>query len=223
LSEGTEQVAARPPVVGLVLAGGLATRMGGGDKCLLPLAGRPILAHLVERLRPQVRRIVLNANGDLARFAAFGLPVVGDPIDDHPGPLAGVLAGLEWAAAKAPDCPWVLSVPGDGPFLPRDLVSRLLVAAGAGAGAGAGEGAGADVVSVSSAGNRNPVVALWRVTLAKPLRRALVEEKLSKVDSFAARHGLALVDWPDRPVDPFFNANSREDLEEAERLLPLAP
>jgi len=213
VSETGEQLAARPPVVGLVLAGGRATRMGGGDKCLLTLAGRPILAHLVERLRPQVRRIVLNVNGDLDRFSAFGLPVAGDPVEGHAGPLAGVLAGLEWAAAKAPDCPWVLSVPGDGPFVPRDLVARLL-----------GEAqAGAEVVTVSAAGNRNPVVALWAVALAADLRRALIEEKLAKVDTFAERRRRVVVDWPDRPVDPFFNANSPEELAEAERLLPLAP
>ncbi|HKY93845.1 MAG TPA: molybdenum cofactor guanylyltransferase MobA [Kiloniellales bacterium] len=213
MNERPDPAAARPPVVGLVLAGGRASRMGGTDKCLLTLAGRPILAHLVERLRPQVRRIVLNANGDLARFSAFGLPVVGDAVAGYAGPLAGVLAGLEWAAAKAPDCPWVLSAPGDGPFLPRDLVTRLQ-----------GEAqAGAEIVSVSSAGNRNPVIALWPVSLAPALRRALVEEKLSKVDAFEQRYRLALVDWPDRPVDPFFNANSPEELAEAERLLPLAP
>lgn len=187
--------------------------MGGVDKCLLPLAGRPILAHLIERLRPQLRRIVLNANGDLARFDAFGLPVIGDTVEGFAGPLAGVLTGLEWAAAKAPDCPWVLSVPGDGPFVPRDLVARLLGAAND----------GAKVVSVSAGGNRNPVVALWSVALAPALRQALVEEKLAKVDDFARRHGVAVVDWPDRPVDPFFNANSPEELAEAERLLPLAP
>jgi len=209
----SEAVAARPPVVGVVLAGGRAQRMGGGDKCLLTLAGRPILAHIVERLRPQVRRIVLNANGELARFAAFGLPVIGDAVEGFAGPLAGVLAGLEWAAVKAPDCPWVVSIPGDGPFLPRDLVARLLSEAEA----------GAEIVSVSTAGNPNPVIALWPVSLAPALRLALVEEGLGKVDSFAQRYRLALVDWPDRPVDPFFNANNAEELAEAERLLPLAP
>jgi molybdopterin-guanine dinucleotide biosynthesis protein A len=209
----SDQVVARPPVVGVVLAGGRAQRMGGGDKCLLTLAGRPILSHIVERLRPQVRRIVLNANGDLGRFDAFGLPVIGDAVEGFAGPLAGLLAGLEWAAAKAPDCPWVLSLPGDGPFVPRDLVARLLSEAEA----------GAELVSVSTAGNRNPVIGLWPVSLAPALRKALVEEGLAKVDSFAQRHRLAVVDWPDRPVDPFFNANDAEDLAEAERLLPLAP
>lgn len=213
MNERSDPAAARPPVAALVLAGGRASRMGGTDKCLLTLAGRPILAHLVERLRPQVRRIVLNANGDLARFSGFGLPAVSDVVEGHAGPLAGVLTGLEWAAAKAPDCPWVLSVPGDGPFVPRDLVARLL---------GAAE-EGVEIVSVSSAGNRNPVIALWRVSLAATLRQALVEEKLAKVDAFSQRRRLALVDWPDRPVDPFFNANSPDDLAEAERLLPLAP
>lgn len=213
MNERPDPAIAKPPVVGLVLAGGRASRMGGTDKCLLTLAGRPILAHLVERLRPQVRRIVLNANGDLGRFSGFGLPVASDTVEGFAGPLAGVLTGLEWAAAKAPDCPWVLSVAGDGPFVPRDLVARLLSQAEA----------GAEIVSVSSAGNPNPVIALWPVALAPALRHALVEEKLAKVDAFAQRYRLALVDWPDRPVDPFFNANSPDDLAEAERLLPLAP
>lgn len=200
-----------PPVVGLVLAGGRAQRMGGGDKCLLPLAGRPILAHIVERLRPQVRRVLLNANGDPARLADFGLPVAADPLEGLGGPLVGVLAGLEWAAAEAPDCRWVVSLPGDGPFLPRDLVARLLAAVES----------GADLASVSSGGNANPVVGLWPLSLAPALRKAIVEEGLAKVDRFTARYRLALVDWPDQPVDPFFNANRPEELEEAERLLPL--
>ncbi len=201
-----------PPVLGLVLAGGQARRMGGGDKCLLPLAGRPLLAHIVARLAPQVRRLLLNANGEAARFAAFDLPVVPDRLEGFPGPLAGVLTGLEWAAENAPDCRWVMSVPGDGPFLPRDLVARLLAAV---------EGQGADLACVASGGRANPVVGLWPVALAGSLRRALVEEGLRKVDIWTARYRLATVDWPDRPYDRFFNANRPDELAEAERLLPL--
>jgi molybdopterin-guanine dinucleotide biosynthesis protein A len=196
-------------VLGLVLAGGRATRMGGGDKCLLPLAGRPILGHILERLAPQVARIVLNANGDPARFAAFGLPVVPDAVAEHPGPLAGVLTGLEWARDQAPDLRWVVTVPGDGPFLPRDLVARFLAAAAG----------GAELVAASSGGNSNPVIGLWPVALAGELRRALVEEGLRKVDRWTARHRLATVDWPAEPLDPFFNANTPDELAEAELLL----
>jgi molybdopterin-guanine dinucleotide biosynthesis protein A len=198
-------------VLGLILGGGQATRMGGGDKCLLPLAGRPILAHILDRFAPQVARVVLNANGDAARFAAFGLPVAGDVIEGYPGPLAGVLTGLEWARDNAPGLAWVATVPGDGPFLPLDLVARFRAAADA----------GAELVAASSGGNSNPVIGLWPVALAGDLRRALVEEGLRKVDRWTARYRLATVDWPDRPVDPFFNANTPEDLAEAERLLAL--
>src|SRR5215813_11499043 len=122
-----------PPVVGLLLAGGLSRRMGGGDKCLRPLGGRPILDRIIERVRPQVKHLVLNANGDPGRFAGYGLPVVADSVEGFAGPLAGVLAGLDWTAANAPDCPWVASVPTDAPFLPADLVARLHAAVEAGA------------------------------------------------------------------------------------------
>src|SRR5215468_7747340 len=116
------------PVIGLLLAGGLSRRMGGGDKCLRLLGGETILARIITRVRPQVQRLLLNANGDPARFAPYGLPVVTDSVEGFAGPLAGVLAGLDWAAANAPDCPWVASVPTDAPFLPIDLVARLLAA-----------------------------------------------------------------------------------------------
>ena len=117
-----------PRIVGLLLAGGLSRRMGGGDKCLRPLAGRPILSHIIERVRPQVGALVLNANGDPARFAAFGLPIAADNVAGFAGPLAGILAGLDWAAVAAPDSPMVLSVPNDAPFLPRDLAECLSAA-----------------------------------------------------------------------------------------------
>lgn len=201
-----------PPVAGLLLAGGRATRMGGGDKCLRPLAGRPLLAHVLSRLRPQVRRLVLNANGDASRFCAFGLPVVADGIADFAGPLAGILAGLEWATGAAPDCRLVLSAPTDAPFLPRDLVRRLLEARGA---------ENAEIAMASSGGRTHPVAALWPVALAGDLRRALTQEGIRKVDAWTARHRVALADFETLPVDPFFNANRPEDLAEAEGLLAL--
>ncbi|MCE7897557.1 MAG: molybdenum cofactor guanylyltransferase, partial [Gammaproteobacteria bacterium PRO8] len=114
------------PVIGIILAGGQSQRMGGGDKCLRPLGGRPLLAHVVERLKPQVDRLALNANGDPARFAAFGLPVIADGVPDFAGPLAGVLAGMEWAAATLPEAHYIVTAPGDGPFLPSDLVRHLV-------------------------------------------------------------------------------------------------
>ena len=208
-----KEIADLPAVIGLLLAGGQARRMGGGDKCLRDLAGRPLLAYAIDRLRPQVRGLVLNANGDGARFASFGLPVVADGIPDFAGPLAGILAGLEWCRAAAPDCPLLLSAPTDAPFLPRDLVQRLDAARTA---------EGADIVLAASGGRSHPVVGLWPVALAGDLRHALVVEGLRKVDSWTARHRVALVDYPLGRVDPFFNANRPEDLAEAERLLAVA-
>ena len=199
-------------MIGLLLAGGRATRMGGGDKGLRLLAGRPILDHVIERLRPQLSRLLLNANGDPARFAAYGLPVVGDSPPDFAGPLAGVLAGLEWAAREAPDCPLLLSAPTDAPFLPRDLVRRLWAGR---------ESEGADIAMAASAGRTHPVVGLWPAVLAPALRLALVEEGLRKVDIWTARYRVAVVDFPIEAVDPFFNANRPEDLAEAERLVAL--
>jgi len=200
----------RDDIVGLLLAGGLARRMGGGDKCLRLLAGRPILAHIVERLTSQTRYLVLNANGDPARFAEFGLAVAADSIAGFAGPLAGVLAGLDWAASHAPECPLVLSVPTDAPFLPRDLASRLHAARAAD---------GADIALAASNGQRHPVVGLWPVALREDLRRALVEEEIRKVDVWTARYRLAVVDFAPGRVDPFFNANRPEDLAEAEALV----
>src|SRR5215475_1783345 len=198
-----------PPVVGLLLAGGLSRRMGGGDKCLRPLDGRPILDRIVERVQPQVKHLVLNANGDAARFAAYDLPVVADSVEGFAGPLAGVLAGLDWAAANAPDCPWVASVPTDAPFLPADLVARLHEATDA----------GADLACAASAGQSHPVVGLWPVRLRDDLRHALTVEQVHKVDVWTARYRLATVDFPIAGIDPFFNTNRPEDLAEAERLL----
>jgi molybdopterin-guanine dinucleotide biosynthesis protein A len=201
-----------PPLIGLLLAGGRATRMGGGDKCLRLLAGRPLLDHVLERLRPQLRRLLLNANGDPERFAAYDLPVAPDSPPDFAGPLAGVLAGLEWAAREAPDCPLLLSAPTDAPFLPRDLARQLW---------GRREAEGADIAMAASGGRTHPVVGLWPVALAPALRHALVEEGLRKVDIWTARYRVAVVDFPIGPVDPFFNANRPEDLAEAERLIAL--
>ena len=195
---------------GVILAGGLSRRMGGGDKCLRPLGGRPILARIVERARSQVDTLVLNANGDPARFAAFGLPVAADSIEGFVGPLGGILAGLDWAAATAPQCRWLASFAGDAPFLPLDLVARFLSAVTA---------EGADLAVATSGGQTHPVFGLWRVDLREALRRALVDEQIYKVDRWTARYKVAAVDFATTPVDPFFNANRPEDLAEAEKLL----
>lgn len=188
--------------VGLILAGGLARRMGGGDKGMRQVGGRSVLERVIERLSPQVSHLVLNANGDPARFDPLGLPVVADTLPDHPGPLAGVLAGLDWAAANALD--WVVSVPADAPFLPGDLVARLHAALGT-----------APMACAASGGQTHHVIGLWPVAIRIRLREAL-QSGLRKVGAFTA--GAALAEWPATPVDPFFNVNTREDLETADRL-----
>ena len=198
-----------PPTLGLLLAGGLARRMGGGDKPLRTIAGRSILAHVIERLAPQCDGLVINANGDPARFADYGLPVVADSVPDFAGPLAGILAGLDWMAAHRPETEWLVSVAADTPFIPRDLVARLHEAR---------EEQGVPLACAASGGWTHPVIGLWPVSLRDNLRRALTVEDERKIDRWTARHGCASAEWPVDPVDPFFNANRPEDLDEAERL-----
>ena len=195
--------------LGLVLAGGLARRMGGGDKALVEIGSETILARTLARFAPQCARVILNANGDPARFAFTGMPVIADDVEGFAGPLAGVLAGLDFAAREMPDAEWVASVPGDCPFLPRDLVARLHAAR---------ERAATPLACARSGNWRHPVVALWRVDLRDDLRHALTEEGLRKIEVWTARHGVAIAEWPDKPVDPFFNVNTPEDLAEANRI-----
>jgi molybdopterin-guanine dinucleotide biosynthesis protein A len=196
-------------VLGLVLAGGLARRMGGGDKARLRIGNQTILERVLDRLAPQCAALVLNANGDPARFADTGLPVVPDTVPGFVGPLAGILAGLEWAAQHAPAIADVVSVPGDCPFLPPDLVVRL---------AAARTEAGTTFACARSGEWRHPVIALWPVKLRADLRSALVQHGLRKIEMFTAPHGVAVVDWPITPVDPFFNVNTPEDMAEANRV-----
>jgi molybdopterin-guanine dinucleotide biosynthesis protein A len=198
-----------PPTLGLVLAGGLARRMGGGDKALLRIGAATILERVLERLTPQCARIILNANGDPGRFAFTRLPVVADEVPDFAGPLAGVLAGLDWAARHAPEVQWIASVPGDCPFLPRDLVARLHAAR---------EQAGLPLACARSGEWRHPVVGIWPVALRSDLRHALVHENLHKIEVWTAHHGVAIADWPATPVDPFFNVNTPADAAEADRI-----
>jgi molybdopterin-guanine dinucleotide biosynthesis protein A len=194
---------------GLVLAGGLARRMGGGDKALIRIGDQTILQRTLARLAPQVSGIVLNANGDPVRFAPFGLPVTADSVPDFAGPLAGILAGLDWAAANRPGIEWVVSVPGDCPFLPRDLVARLHEARSA---------EDRPLACAHSGEWRHPVVGLWPIALRDDLRHAITVEDLRKIEVWTARHGVALADWPVEPVDPFFNVNTPEDVEMATQL-----
>lgn len=197
-------------IAGLLLAGGLARRMGGGDKGLKMLGGVPILDRIIDRVRPQVGPLALNANGDAGRFSGYGLPVLPDVVDGFAGPLAGVLTGLEWARVAAPGCRYVATFPTDAPFLPEDLVARLLAAM---------ERDGSDMACAASGGRHHPVVGLWPVSLAEDLRHAMVEEDIRKVDRWTARHKLTVVDFETTPYDPFFNANRPDDLAEAEAIL----
>lgn len=203
-----------PPTLGVLLAGGLARRMGGGDKPLRAVGGRTLIAMVIDRIGPQCDGLIINANGDPARFSGFGLPVVADTVEGFAGPLAGILAALEWAAAHRPDIDWVLSIATDSPFLPVDLVSRLHEARAA---------ADAPLACARSGDQTHPVVGLWPVTLAADLRHALVVEDMRKIDRWTARHGIAEAVWPTAPYDPFFNANRPEDLAEAEAILARHP
>lgn len=201
-----------PPTPTVILAGGLARRIGGGDKPMRRIGGQTILARVIARLSPQCGQLILNANGDPARFAAFGLPVIADTVADFPGPLAGILAALDWAADQRSGIQWIVSAPGDCPFLPRDLVARLHRARSEN---------DAQLAVAVSGGRAHPVAGLWSVTLRDDLRQALTSEGLRKVDSWTARYRLATVSWPTDPFDPFFNINTAGDLSEAERLAAL--
>ena len=201
--------------LGVILAGGLATRMGGGDKCLLMAGGRSLLAHAIDRLRPQVDGLILNANGDPARFAGFGLPVVADSVAGFAGPLAGVLAGMEAAAARGAS--HIATVAGDTPFFPGDLAARLRDAAQA-------EGKPLACAAAPEGGRLwdHPTFGLWPVALAADLRAAL-EGGVRKVVLWTGRHGCARAVFdPGAPdgsgIDPFFNVNTPADLTEADRI-----
>ncbi|MFD0979155.1 molybdenum cofactor guanylyltransferase MobA [Tropicimonas aquimaris] len=197
-------------IAGVILAGGLATRMGGGDKGLRPLGDRRLIDHVISRLAPQVGAMALNANGDPARLAEFGLPILPDPIPGHPGPLAGVLAGLDWAAEAG--VPAIVTAAADTPFFPEDLVARLSAAAGP--------------KGLALAGSRDsdrklwrqPTFGLWPVSLRHDLRAAL-EDGLRKVVLWTDRHEAGLAEFDATTRDPFFNVNTPEDIRAAERLL----
>lgn len=204
-------------VVGLLLAGGQSRRMGGGDKCLLELAGKPLLNHAIDRLRPQVSALVLSANGDPERFAGFDLPVIADPVEGFAGPLAGVLAGFDWAHAHAPQARWVATAATDTPFFPGDLVAKLLAATAK----------SYPAIALARSGDRaHPVFGLWPTSLRENLREAL-QSGTRKVLDWTDRHqtvtaSFAPVEIAGRSLDPFFNANRPEDLAEAETLFQAA-
>jgi molybdenum cofactor guanylyltransferase len=201
-------------VTGVILVGGQSRRMGGGDKGLLDLGGKPMLAHVIERLAPQVGRLVINANGDPSRFAPFRLPVVADTVPDFAGPLAGVLAGMRWSRANAPAARWIATAAGDAPLLPRDLVGRCIQALDGGQGA---------IALAQSAGELHPVIGLWPVALADDLEAQLAAG-VRKVLAWTDRHGTVPVPFPfvkvgGQDLDPFFNANTPRELDDLRALL----
>jgi len=197
------------PVLGLILAGGLARRMGGGDKPLLRLGGRTLLARVAERLETQCGAgLALSANGDPARFGAFPGPVLPDTLPDRPGPLAGILAGLEHAASRGVGA--IVSVSGDAPFLPADLVARLVAVRPE-----------AGIALAASGERRHYTIALWPAALRHDMRRYL-EGGERRVGGFIARHPAAAASWPVAPLDPFLNINTPEDLAAAEAVLAMS-
>lgn len=183
--------------------------MGLADKTRIRIGGSTILERVIARLDAQCWRLILNANNDIARFTDTRLAIVADSVPDYAGPLAGILAGLDWAAEHAPDIAWMVSVPGDCPFLPRDLIARLHAARSQ---------SNAALACAGSGERRHPVVGLWPVSLRENLRRALTQEGIRKVDEWVSRYPLGIAEWPSDPIDPFFNINTPTEAQEAERL-----
>lgn len=193
-----------PRTLGVILAGGRARRLGGQDKAFLELNGRPVVAHALQRFIPQCDNVVISANGDPARFDILKLPVLADSLPDFSGPLAGILTTLDWVATHEPTIEWVASVTVDTPFIPYDLVRRLHEAR---------HNQNAQLAMAHSGERNHPVNAIWPVSLRGPLRQAMQEEGLRKVEVWIKRHDLAIATWSTDPIDPFFNINTYEDLE----------
>lgn len=205
-------------LAGVILAGGLSSRMGGGDKGLLSLGGKSVLERVTAQLAAQVGPLALNANGDPTRFSSFQHPILADTVSGFPGPLAGILAGLEWAAIKT-KASMVATVAADTPFFPPNLTARLMAAV---------DGRDETIAVARSSGRLHPTFALWPIGLGRPLRHFLVEEGNRRVLSFIERHRFVEVDFPllslrDGTLDPFFNINTPADLVEAERILKELP
>ena len=201
-------------ITAVLLAGGKAKRMGGGDKCLLELAGSPMLTWVIQRVETQVKSLILNANGDIDRFTLFGHPVVTDTIKGHPGPLAGILAGMKWAEINAPHTTHIVTIPTDAPFLPFDLITRLNAAS---------TPQKSEIILANSHSRTHPVIGLWPVTLAPELNEA-IQIGVRKVMDWVENYPVVTVEFADvkignRDIDPFFNTNTPEHLQEARLIL----
>ena len=197
-------------IVGVILAGGQARRMGAGDKALVELGGKTLLERTLERATPQVDELLINANGDPARFAPFHRQILPDAIQGHLGPLAGILTGLEWMKANRPDARWLASFPCDTPFFPRDLVARLVDKA---------QSERVLVAVAMSGGRRHSVFAVWSADINETADGVLLQRSLRKMDDFIDSLPHARVEFPIEPFDPFFNINTFEDLRRAEELV----
>ena len=196
--------------VAVILAGGQARRMGGGDKTLIELGRKTILQHILDRLRPQCEHVIINANGDLDRFTSYGCPVVADQLDGFLGPLAGILAGMDAAAIQYPDKTHILSLAGDTPFIPLDLADRMWSHASPD-----------NIVCANSQGRTHPVFGLWPIAIRSELRDQLINHDMRKIDRFTADYDVRHCEFAGVP-DPFFNINTVEDKEKANRILSRA-
>jgi len=197
-------------ILGVILAGGQSTRFGGGHKFLSEMNGKPLINHIIERVDSQTGQLIINTNDPTSEIVDLGLPVVVDSIRGHIGPLAGVLAGMEWALKNVPNCKWIVSYPSDSPFIPFDFVSRLLAKA---------TNENLDVVCAASGSRIHPVCGLWNVHLCSDLRTAIIEEKARKIDLWTSTKRSSIVTFSNKPYDPFFNINNRADLVHAEKIL----
>jgi molybdopterin-guanine dinucleotide biosynthesis protein A len=196
-------------IVGVILAGGRSRRMGT-DKSLLTLGGETLMTRAVARAMPQAGELLINANGDASRFASFGLPVIADDISGSPGPVAGILAALEWMRAERPHANWLASFSCDSPFFPCDMVERLTAKARS-------ENA---LVAIAASGERHhPVFAVWSTAITVTSHDVLVDRDLRKMSDFVALFHNTRVEFPSSPIDPFFNINTPDDLAHAEALL----
>jgi molybdopterin-guanine dinucleotide biosynthesis protein A len=196
-------------VAAVILAGGQSRRFGGGDKFLKDLNGKPLLDRVIERIKPQVDHLIINANNKNISLSSYGLPIVADTIQGYAGPLAGILTGLEWIREHASECKWLGSFPSDAPFVPLDCVRKMHECAVEN---------DAEVVCAVSGGRTHPVCALWRVELAEDLRNAMIEENMRKIDLWTSRYKISELEFSNQPYDPFFNVNRPEDLTQAEKI-----
>ena len=190
-------------VGGIILAGGQARRMGGGDKCLSLIGKRTLLSIIIERAQDQVSSLILNANGDPNRFAVYSLPVLKDVIGGFYGPLAGILTGMEWLKDNKPRATWLVSFAGDAPFIPRNFVQTCLQN---------NQISDIEIICGRSSGRAHPVCSLWRVSLASELRKAIEEDEIRKIDAWTSNYSVYYQDFDADPIDPFFNINSENDL-----------